>query len=115
MELVPDAIRIFVSDAPAALAFYRDVLGFLPAGGAPELGYLVFKAGAISIIVEASEEGHPLLGRTVGLSFRVQNIHRACQELEQRGVSFTGPPERQAWGGTLAHFYDLERNVFSLV
>ena len=61
------------------------------------------------------DEGRALVGRIVGLSFRVEDIHRACRELEQRGVHFTGLPERQPWGGTLAHFCDSERNIFSLV
>jgi predicted enzyme related to lactoylglutathione lyase len=32
-----------------------------------------------------------------------------------KGVHFTAPPEKQEWGGTLAHFEDPAGNVLTLV
>jgi lactoylglutathione lyase len=119
MELIPDAIRIFVDDGAAAQSFYRDTLGLPLWVGAPELGYLVFDFEGLRLVVETGEphedESRPLVGRIVGLSFRVRDIHEAYRELQSRGVHFTGRPEKQHWGGTLAHFRDPAGNVLSLV
>jgi hypothetical protein len=32
-----------------------------------------------------------------------------------KGVEFTGRPEKQQWGGTLAHLKDLDGNVLTLM
>ncbi|MDH3643838.1 MAG: hypothetical protein OES38_17160 [Gammaproteobacteria bacterium] len=32
-----------------------------------------------------------------------------------KGVEFVEPPERQPWGGVLAHFKDPEQNIMTLV
>jgi catechol 2,3-dioxygenase-like lactoylglutathione lyase family enzyme len=119
LELIADAIRIFVDDAAAAQTFYRELLGLPLHGGSPDQGYLVFGIGGVRLVVEAADsnddESVSLVGRLVGLSFRVRDIQRAYRELESRGVVFAGAPERQPWGGTLAHFYDCSRNVLTLV
>lgn len=119
MNLVPDAIRIFVDDATAAQLFYCHTLGFTLQAGSPELGYLVFNLEGLRLIVETAdrqeEEERDLIGRIVGLSFKVRNIQDAYRELQGRGVHFTGHPEKQFWGGTLAHFRDSAGNVLSLV
>jgi predicted enzyme related to lactoylglutathione lyase len=117
--LVPDAIRVFVTDLDAAQVFYRQTLELTLRGGSTELGFLVFAVGSLSVILEtvnpSDDEGRGLVGRVVGFSFRVPDIHATCQELLRRGVHFTGTPERQPWGGTLAHFHDCAKNVLTLV
>src|SRR5262245_981519 len=119
LELTPDTVRIFVDDAVAALSFYRDLLRFSVRGGSPEQGYLVFGVAGLKLLVETADpdddEGADLVGRLVGLSFRVRDIERAHRELVHRGVAFLGAPARQPWGGSLAHFYDSARNVLTLV
>lgn len=119
LELIPDAIRIFVDDAGAAQTFYREILGLPLNGGSPKQGYLVFGIAGVRLVVEAADpdddESVGLVGRLVGLSFRVRGIQRAHRELESRGVVFVGAPARQPWGGTLAHFYDCSRNILTLV
>jgi catechol 2,3-dioxygenase-like lactoylglutathione lyase family enzyme len=119
MELIPDAIRIFVGDATAAQSFYCDTLGLPLQAGSAELGYLVFNLAGLRLIVESADpnedEGRDLIGRIVGLSFRVGDIQDAYRELQSRGVFFTGHPEKQHWGGVLAHFRDSAGNVLSLV
>lgn len=119
LELVPDAIRVFVNDAAAAQSFYRDVLQLPLRGGSPAQGYLVFRVGSLGLVVEVADadddESFGLVGRLVGLSFRVRDIQRAHRELMSRGVVFVGAPERQPWGGILAHFSDPAGNVLTLV
>ncbi|MEM8647679.1 MAG: VOC family protein [Pseudomonadota bacterium] len=112
------ALRIFVQDLPAALAFYHDVLE-LPVIWQKEESAFGLNAG-ISLIVEtvpddAPEEDRALVGRFVGCSFEVQDIHASYDRLCAAGVSFHGAPAQQAWGGTLAHFDDPSGNVLTLV
>ena len=56
-----------------------------------------------------------LVGRFTGLSFTVPDIHAKHRELVDRGVHFTGQPELQFWGGTLATLRDPAGNELQLV
>ncbi len=112
------ALRIFVQDLPAALAFYRDVMG-LPVLWEQEGTAFGLDAG-ISLIVEtvpndAPEEDRALVGRFIGCSFKVDDIQDSYERLRAAGASFHGAPAQQAWGGTLAHFDDPSGNVLTLV
>ena len=82
-------------------------------------GFVIFKPGAISLVIESVDpsdaEAGTLVGRFVGLSLRVDDVEAAFRVLRDRGVKFDGEPEKQPWGGTLAHFYDPDRNVLTLV
>jgi catechol 2,3-dioxygenase-like lactoylglutathione lyase family enzyme len=119
MKLVPDAVRIFVSDIRSALTFYHSKLGLPLTDGGVDAGYLCFNPGNINILIEAcdpnDDEGRGLVGRFVGLSFRVPNVEQAYEELKDLGVDFNGMPEQQPWGGTLAHLCDPDRNILTLV
>lgn len=86
------AVRLFTRDFPPAVAFYRDTIGW-------------------PLRFESAEHA----GRFVGVSIRVDDVHARYAELVERGVRFQGPPERQPWGGTLAHFEDLDGNVPTLL
>ncbi|MFM2121128.1 MAG: hypothetical protein RL722_2596, partial [Pseudomonadota bacterium] len=82
--------------------------------------FLVVEAQSCDLVVErvapdAPHEEQVLVGRFTGLSFNVKNIAQLCQELDARGVQFTGRPERQPWGGTLATLRDPAGNELQLV
>jgi predicted enzyme related to lactoylglutathione lyase len=119
MTLAPDTLRIFVSDISRAQAFYQDILGLPLAEEGASQCYLLFKPTGINILIEScdadNDEGRSLIGRFVGLSFRVEDIQQAYEELKSRCVEFGGAPEVQPWGGTLAHIYDPDRNILTLV
>jgi uncharacterized glyoxalase superfamily protein PhnB len=55
------------------------------------------------------------VGRFVGVSLEVTDIDATYRTLVERGVQFDAPPERQAWGGTLAHLRDPDGNVLTLL
>jgi predicted enzyme related to lactoylglutathione lyase len=55
------------------------------------------------------------VGRFTGLSFSVPDIQSKYAELLSKGVTFSGAPEAQAWGGTLATFTDPAGNALQLV
>ena len=112
--------RIFVRDLEAARSFYRDKLGLALRAQSASLGYCVFESGAAQLVVEAVPDGAPddeqvLVGRLTGLSFTVENVAAAYQHLVSLDVPFTGTPEVQAWGGTLATFKDPAGNELQLV
>ena len=48
-----------------------------------------------------------MVGRFVGVS--------AYETLAARGVDFVGPPEKQPWGGVLAHLRDPDGNILTLL
>jgi hypothetical protein len=45
-----------------------------------------------------------MVGRFAALSFTVTNMETTLNDLRHRPIQWLGPPERQAWGGILAHF-----------
>jgi catechol 2,3-dioxygenase-like lactoylglutathione lyase family enzyme len=112
--------RVFVKDLSSAKSFYADLLGLPLKVDGEHLGYCVFGGGAMDLVVEsvpddAPEEERLLVGRFTGLSFTVQDLRARYAELLARGVAFSGEPERQAWGGTLATFADPAGNELQLV
>ena len=111
------AVRIFTTQLSRARHFYGDVLGLGGRRDGP--GYSVFTVAGADVIVEAiggdDAEAAALVGRFLALSFAVDDIDRAYEELRRRGVAFTAPPRREPWGGTLAHARDPDGNVFTLV
>jgi catechol 2,3-dioxygenase-like lactoylglutathione lyase family enzyme len=114
------AARVFVADLAAATRFYEGALGLRVGARGPEAGYVVFEAGNVDLVVEHVAPGAPseeqaLVGRFTGLSFSVKGIEAVCVALQEKGVVFTGPPERQAWGGTLATLRDPSQNELQLV
>ena len=118
MEL--NTARVFVNDLAAAKTFYADQLGLALTADGSAYGYCVFKSGGMELVVEsvaadAPEEERVLVGRFTGLSFTVQDVEARYQELLARGVPFTGLPEKQAWGGTLATFQDPSGNELQMV
>lgn len=105
--------RVFVTDIEEARAFYGDTLG-LQVSFETE-GAIGFDMGAL-LIVEADDGEHEnLSGRFTGLSIATVNIENEYRRLKSQGVEFTGPPEIQPWGGTLVHFTDPSRNIWTLV
>lgn len=112
--------RVFVRNLPSAHAFYGQALGLRLQAGSPESGYCVYAAGNCQLVVEAvaieaPQDEQVLVGRFTGLSFTVADIQAEYHNLSSRGVVFTGAPERQAWGGTLATLRDPAGNELQLV
>lgn len=82
-------------------------------------GFCVFDAGSSTLVVEAVPDDAPqdelgLVGRFTGLSFDVPNAKAAYEDLRARGVKFTGAPQKQFWGGTLATLQDPSGNELQI-
>jgi catechol 2,3-dioxygenase-like lactoylglutathione lyase family enzyme len=111
------AARVNVTDIAAAKRFYGEILGLKQLwdyGSA--VGYDV---GGPSLIIETGDPEDPehkeLTGRFTALSFDVADAAASYRALGAKGVEFLEPPEKQPWGGTLAHFKDPSGNVLTLV
>lgn len=111
-------VRVFVDDFDVARAFYGATLGLEEVWAQPEIKAVGFQAGAAQLIVEEvapDGEDAELLGRFVGLSLQVDDIQSVYDDLRAKQVSFHGAPEKQVWGGTLAHFDDPAGNTLTLI
>jgi predicted enzyme related to lactoylglutathione lyase len=112
-------VRLFVHDWERAVRFYTEALGMALESRADEFGWAQFATGPCRLAIERlaadDPEARALVGRYVGVSLRVPDIHATYRTLSERGVEFLSPPEKQAWGGTLAHLRDPEGNVLTLL
>jgi uncharacterized glyoxalase superfamily protein PhnB len=112
-------IRVFTLRWEETLAFYRDVIGFPVVFADADMGWAQFDLGSAGIGLERCDpddrETANLVGRFVGTSVEVDDIDAVFSELSSKGVEFIGPPEKQPWGATLAHFKDPDGNVQTLI
>lgn len=113
------AIRVFCFDWTETLAFYRDQVGFEVFYADEAQGWAQFDLGDVYLGLERLSRDDPeastLVGRFVGTSVQVENIHEVVATLKSRGVPFSGEPEVQPWGGVLAHIQDPAGNVVTLM
>ena len=113
------AVRIFVRDWRGALEFYSKTLGMPVAYANEAMGWAQLGAEGGNLALEridpTNPESHELLARFLGVSLEVADIAATYAELRARGVEFLAPPEKQPWGGTLAHLRDPEGNVLTLL
>ena len=116
LEYTLYAVRVFVSDWEKAVEFYQTTLGMKVVFKSPEMGWAQLDTGACNLAIErADAESEELVGRFAGVSLHVPDIQATYEVLSDRGVAFNSPPEKQSWGGTLAHFKDPDGNVLTLL
>jgi catechol 2,3-dioxygenase-like lactoylglutathione lyase family enzyme len=114
-------VVIFVRDWDGAMRFYADLLGLEVVRRQDRDGFAEFRfpAGGPNLLVEQVDktdvEARALVGQFVGMSVTARDIRQAYENLSARGVRFDAAPSRQSWGGMLAHFYDPDGNMWSLV
>lgn len=118
MALGPiEAVRLFTRSMERAGAFYADTLGLTPI--VRDEAFAVFETGQAKLVLECCDPDDPeadaLVGRFAGISFTVPDIAASVDALRAKGVITEGPPERQDWGGVLAHVRDPDGNVLTLV
>ena len=117
MELY--AVRIFVRKWSEACEFYGATLGLTERFRNDDMGWAEFDLGGPCFGLErvrpGDAEGEAMVGRFVGVSLRVDDIEEVHESLQAKGVHFSSPPEKQPWGGSLAHFHDPDGNVITLL
>jgi predicted enzyme related to lactoylglutathione lyase len=110
-----NAVRIPCRDLYESEVYYSQSIGWPKIFGSNEEGYVGFDLKGTTIILELEEVGEFECGRYLGFSVTVEDLNGFFLEAEKRGVEFTGPPERQDWGGTMTHIRDCSGNTFSVV
>jgi catechol 2,3-dioxygenase-like lactoylglutathione lyase family enzyme len=99
----------FVTDVPAAVTFYQDVLQRPPIHHGP--GIAVFDLGGVTLLLhERYEPGPDDLPPEDHVAFAVPDVDAAVRELEQRGHTVEVPPRTYPWG-TSAYFRDPAGNL----
>lgn len=85
---------VYATDADAAKAFLRDVLGlsYVDSDGA---GWLIFKAPPSELAVHPTGESG---SGTHELYLMCDDIHATISELKAKGVEFAGDVSDQGWG-----------------
>jgi predicted enzyme related to lactoylglutathione lyase len=113
------SVRVFVRDLEEAQQFYEERLGLIVKFKQPGVPVTTYEAGNAVLVVEAvdetDEEGVSYVGRFTGVTFATKSCQDAYAELTACGIEFLGSPEKQYWGGIMAHFYDSSRNVFTIL
>jgi predicted enzyme related to lactoylglutathione lyase len=113
------AVRVFVTEWERAIRFYSGTLGMTIAYQSDEMGWAQMAPGVGQLALErvdpSDSEGRALVGRFVGVSPQVPDIFATYNALAERGVEFVAPPEKQPWGGVLAHLRDPDGNVLTLL
>lgn len=113
------AVRIFTTDWNRSFKFYQDVVGLSLKFAEKSMGWAEFDIGGPSLAIESINPANPetknRVGRFIGISLQVDDIEATYSELTAKGVIFTSPPEKQSWGGTLAHFKDPDSNIITLL
>jgi catechol 2,3-dioxygenase-like lactoylglutathione lyase family enzyme len=109
-------IAIRARDLPAAISFYRDVLGLTYLFEAGPLAFLMCGEVRLMLAVpETDEVDHP----SSIVYFRVADIRAAHRDLRERGVEFVQHPhliaklpEHELW---MAFFRDPDGNLMGLM
>lgn len=113
------AVRIFVRQWEAACTFYEETLGLPRRLRDDDAGWAEYDVGGacfgLQRVDDDDAQGARLVGRFVGASLQVDDIEVTVEALKAKGVIFTGEPERQYWGGTLAHCVDPDGNELTLL
>jgi lactoylglutathione lyase len=113
------AVRVFVTDWERAIRFYSQILEMAIVYQSDKMGWAQMAPGEGQLALERVDpsdlEGRALVGRFVGVSLQVPDIFATYKTLVARGVEFVAPPEKQPWGGVLAHLRDPDGNILTLL
>jgi lactoylglutathione lyase len=112
------SITIYGRDLQRMIAFYHEVLGLPLLANDEAFDYGRVDGGSVHISLGAGEPNPDLgihIGIHTGIAFEVPDIDAAYEALKAKGVTFSMPPKRQAWGGDMAMFLDPDGNVLQLM
>lgn len=111
-------VGIPTSDQDRALAFWTGKMGFTvttdqPMGPDRRWIELAIPGAETGLVLFTPDGQENRIGTFFNGSFGCEDVQQTYEHLTARGVTFTGPPERQPWG-TFAKFQDPDGNTFVL-
>ena len=111
-------IGVRARDIGRATAFYRDILGMRHLFSVQDkLSF--FDCAGVRLMLDVPEGGPEFDHPSSVIYFKVDDIHKAFEILEQRGVAIVGKPHVIAKMGAydlwMGFFRDSEDNVLSLM
>ena len=111
-------VSIPTRDQDAALAFWTEKMGFKiatdqPMGEGKRWIELIIPGAQTGVVLFTPDGQEDRIGTFFNGSFACDDIDYSYRQLSERGVEFTGPPEKQPWG-TYAQFKDPDGNTFVL-
>lgn len=106
-------VRLLISDFPAAVAFWRDLMKLSMTYSDETMGYAYFTTGSAGIELMSREAYAAALGETAPVAasvspqsvlvFQVDDVDAVYADLVARGASAVHAPEsRPAWGARTA-------------
>jgi lactoylglutathione lyase len=109
--------RLLVSDFPASLKFWRDIMKLSMTFGDETMGYAYFDTGNAGLELFSRAGFAASLGETppattpaghqAVIVFRVDDVDATYAELVKRGAkSIAAPVDRPVWQARTAHFSD---------
>lgn len=98
----------FVGDMDRAVAFHRDTLGLPLKFASPH--WSEFATGETTLALHPASEKKP--AGTIELG--IPDLQKFYEEMSAKGVTFSMPPTKQDFGGTLARFVDSEGSHVSV-
>ena len=110
-------VSVPTRDQDRALAFYIDKLGFKLVTDQPfdeTQRWIELRLGTSEtrLVLFAMDTG-PQPGFAFNGALACDNVERTYEELTERGVEFTSPPQKESWG-TFATIKDPDGNQFVL-
>ena len=122
MNLVFNGLGTRIWAAPDQFAatadFYRDVLELKCRWRDDPRYVATYDLGfGPTVVLEGSGEGDrdKLAGRITGICLGVADVQASYRALKERGVPFLREPDKQYWGGIMAHFQDPAGNWLTLL
>ena len=106
-------LMLGVSDLPASIAFYRDIVDLKLASQSENFAF--FTAGAVTLIlsVPLGRTREPIAG-ALEVIFPVTSVMAAHAALAQRGASFISPPREVSPNSWAANFTDPDGHILSV-
>jgi catechol 2,3-dioxygenase-like lactoylglutathione lyase family enzyme len=117
------SVAVVVRDRAKAIAWYRDILGFLVLEDDPESGFVQLGLGkgstALSLVTPQPSWGEPLYsetlrraGVTTGIVYRTDSVRALQLRLEHAGARVTQTVSHEPWGRDVIRFTDPDGNEF---
>lgn len=105
----------------ATADFYRDKFDFKCTWRDDARHVAIYELGyGPTLVLEGSdaatgEQREQLAGRVTGICLGVPDVEASYRALKDRGVEFLRDPDKQYWGGIMAHFRDPGGNWLTLL